>query len=72
MNEPDHYSIQIKGFLNTDWENHFDGLTITRTDDGNSCLHGPISDQAALHGVFKKMHNLGITIISVNPTNQGE
>ena len=72
MNELNHYCIKIKGFLNEDWTDWFDGLAITLTEDGNTCISGPITDQAALHGVLKKIRNLGMTIVSVNPLNNGE
>ena len=71
-NEHTHYHIKIKGHLDTRWQGWFDGLTITMTNDGNTMLSGGIIDQAALHGVFKKIRNLGLTIISVNPQVTGE
>lgn len=66
-NKQSNYHIKIKGQLDTRWQDWFDGLTITLTDDGNTILCGEVKDQAALHGVFKKVSNLGLTIISVNP-----
>jgi hypothetical protein len=47
-------------------------LTITPTDNGNTLLSGVIVDQAGLHGVFKKIRNLGLTIVSVNPLRKGD
>lgn len=70
--EQSNYHIKIKGHLDTRWQDWFDGLTITLTDDGNTLLCGEVQDQAALHGVFKKVSNLGLTIISVNPETKGE
>ncbi len=64
---PTVYQIRLKGHLDHQWTDWFEGLTITLTDDGNTNLSGDIKDQAALHGVFKKISNLGLTIISVNP-----
>ena len=61
------YHIKIKGHLAPCWQDWFDGLCITPTDDGHTMISGAIVDQAALHGVFKKINNLGLTIISVNP-----
>jgi hypothetical protein len=69
---PTVYQIRIKGPLDHQWTDWFEGLTITLTDDGNTILSGDIKDQAALHGVFKKISNLGLTIISVNPQAKGE
>ena len=71
-NKQSNYHIKIKGHLDTRWQDWFDGLTITLTDDGNTLLCGEVQDQAALHGVFKKVSNLGLTIISVNPETKGE
>ena len=54
-NKQSNYHIKIKGHLDTRWQDWFDGLTITLTDDGNTLLCGEVKDQAALHGVFKKL-----------------
>mgnify|MGYP001813750598 FL=1 len=74
--DPSHpivYQIRIKGHLGRQWTEWFDGLTITPTDDGNTLLSGGVIDQAALHGVFKKIRNLGLAIMSVNPqAKEGE
>ncbi|MCP5098279.1 MAG: hypothetical protein GY943_22245 [Chloroflexi bacterium] len=67
MNEHTKYHIKIKGHLDARWQDWFDGLTITLTDYNNTILSGALVDQAALHGVFKKIRNLGLTLISVNP-----
>ena len=72
MNEHTHYHIKIKGHLDARWQDWFDGLTITLTDDGDTILSGSIIDQSALHGVFKKINNLGLTLISVNLQANGE
>jgi hypothetical protein len=71
-NEDTRYRIKIKGQLDPGWQDWFDGLTITPTDSGNTLLSGVIVDQAALHGVFKKIRNLGLTIISVKPLRKGD
>lgn len=66
------YEIKIKGHVDSQWQDWFDGLAIILTDDGNTILRGPLTDQAALHGVLKKINNLGLTLISVNPKSQSE
>jgi len=71
-NEHIRYHIKIKDHLDTRWQDWFDGLTITLTDDGDTILSGVIVDQAALHGILKKIRNLGLTIISINPEAKGE
>ncbi|MCP5097752.1 MAG: hypothetical protein GY943_19570 [Chloroflexi bacterium] len=71
-NKQSGYYIKIKGHLDARWQDWFDGLTITLTDDGNTILSGNIVDQAALHGVLKKISNLGLILISVNPQSNKE
>ena len=61
------YHIKIEGHLDGRWQTWFEDFTITHTTDGHTILSGTIRDQAALHGVFKKINNLGLTLISVNP-----
>lgn len=63
----DAYAITIRGHLEHHWQEWFEGLTITLTEDGNTILSGPVQDQAALHGIFNKIYNLGLKLISVNP-----
>jgi hypothetical protein len=64
--QPMVYQIRIKGHLDlrrTDW---FEGLTITLEEEGNTLLIGPVIDQAALHGLLKKVRDLGMPLLSVN------
>ncbi len=65
------YQIRIKGHLGSQWTDWFDGLTITLADDGDTLLTGPVVDQAALHGLLKKVRDLGLPLISVNPVGAG-
>jgi len=64
-NEPELYEIRIKGHLDDRWTNWFGGLTITLEDNGDTLLTGPVIDQAALHGLLKKVRDLGTPLISV-------
>jgi hypothetical protein len=65
-NQPIVYQIRIKGHLGQQWINWFEGLTITREEDGNTLLQGLVIDQAALHGILKKVRDLGMPLLSVN------
>ena len=76
MNDPPtsnapYYEIRLKGHLETRWEQWFDGLTITLEENGNTLLSGPLADQAALHGILKKVRDLGLTLLSVNSVEPG-
>lgn len=63
---PKIFQIKIKGHLGQQWAGRFDGLTITLEEDGNTVLSGPIVDQSALHGILKKIRDLGMPLLSVN------
>ena len=65
------YQIKIKGHLDHEWTNWFEGLTITLEEDGDTLLTGPVIDQAALHGLLKKVRDLGMPLISVNRVEPG-
>jgi hypothetical protein len=62
---PARYEIRLKGHLDARWAARFEGLTITRDDNGTTRLTGPIVDQAALHGVLKRVRDLGTPLLSV-------
>jgi hypothetical protein len=64
--QPMVYKIRIKGHLGAQWTDWFEGLTITIEDNGETLLTGPIVDQAALHGLLKKVRDLGMPLLSVN------
>jgi hypothetical protein len=65
------YEIRLKGHLNDRWAGWFEGLTITLEEDGNTLLTGPVVDQAALHGLLKKVRDLGMPLVSVSPLEPG-
>ena len=66
------YQIKIKGHLDRQWAHWFDGLTITLEEDGNTLLAGPVADQAALHGLLKKVRDLGMPLVSVSQVQFNE
>ena len=70
--EPGLYAIRIKGHLDDRWADWFEGLTITLEDNGDTLLTGPVVDQAALHGLLRKVRDLGIPLLSINRVEPGQ
>ncbi len=66
------YQIRITGHLGREWTDWFDGLAITLEANGDTLLTGPVVDQAALHGVLKKVRDLGMPLVSVTRVRPGE
>jgi hypothetical protein len=58
------YQIRIKGHLDRRWTDWFEGMTITLEENGDTLLTGPVVDQAALHGLLRKVRDLGMPLIS--------
>jgi hypothetical protein len=63
--QPMVYQIRIKGHLGRQWTDWFEGLAITLEDNGETLLTGAVVDQAALHGVLKKVRDLAMPLLSV-------
>jgi hypothetical protein len=66
------YQIRIKGHLGHQWTDWFEGLTITLEENGETLLTGPVVDQAALHGLLRKVRDLGMPLLSVNRVEPGQ
>lgn len=60
------YEIRLQGQLDQQWSDWFAGFTLAIQSDGTTTLTGPITDQAALHGLLRRVGDLGVTLISVN------
>jgi hypothetical protein len=63
--EPGRYEIRLKGHLDARWTDWFEGLSFTHESDGTTILSGPVVDQAALHGLLRKVRDLGLPLVSV-------
>ena len=63
---PEIYEIRLKGHLDARWADRFGAMTIVLADNGETHLIGPVIDQAVLHGLLKKVRDLGLPLISIN------
>ena len=70
--QPTVYQIRIRGHLSPQWAAWFEGLTITLEEDGNTLLTGIVIDQAALHGLLKKVRDLTMPLLLVNHVNPSQ
>ena len=70
--QPEVYQIRLKGHLGSQWTDWFEGLTITLEEDGDTLLTGQVVDQAPLHGLLKKVRDLGMPLVSVCPVEPGQ
>ena len=72
LDEPGLYEIRVRGHLDDGWAAWFGGLTIAREDNGNTLLTGAVVDQAALHGLLRKVRDLGLPLLSVSRVEPGQ
>jgi hypothetical protein len=70
--QPMVYQIRIKGHLGREWTDWFGGLAITLEDNGETLLTGSVVDQAALHGLLKKVRDVAMPLISVVCVKAGQ
>ncbi len=70
--QPAIYKIRIKSHLDSQWTDWFEGLTITLEENGETLITGPVIDQAALHGLLKKIRDLGLPLVSVCPVKSND
>jgi len=64
------YVIRVKGHLAPRWADWFEGMTLTPSSDGTTLIHGPVTDQPALHGLLRKLRDLGLPLVSVTPAER--
>jgi hypothetical protein len=64
-----HYRIRVNGHLDARWAACFDPLSLTNESDGTTTIHGPIVDQAALHGVLQRLRDVAVPLLSVTQMN---
>ena len=69
--QPVIYQIRLKGHLGRRWKDWFGDATITLEDNGETLITCPVVDQAALHGVLKKVRDLGMPLLSVYRIDPG-
>jgi hypothetical protein len=69
---PTKYILRIKNHLDSHWEEWFDGMALTKMDNGETLLSGDVVDQSALHGLLEKIRNLNLTLISVQKVDGEE
>ncbi len=70
--QPGSYEIRIKGHLDNRWAARFEGMTLTLEDNGDTVLTGQVVDQAALHGLLRKVRDLGMPLLSVIGIKPGQ
>ena len=64
---PRRYEIRLDGHLDARWAAWFDALALSNESDGTTLVQVAIVDQTALHGVLRKLRDLGMALVSVNP-----
>ena len=65
QHDPGRYEIRVQGRLESRWAAWFDEMTLTPADDGTTTIHGPVVDQAALHGLLRRLRDGGLPLVSV-------
>jgi uncharacterized membrane protein len=59
------YKFQVQGELSPRWTGWFEGMQIIPQPDGTTLLIGEVADQAALHGILKKIRDIGLELLLV-------
>jgi hypothetical protein len=61
------YQVRVKGHLDDRWADCREGLSVTREESGDTVLTVPVVDQAALHALLRKLRDVGLPLVSINP-----
>jgi hypothetical protein len=69
---PGRYEIRVKGHLAPRWAASFDGMQLAAQDDGTTVIRGTVADQAALHGLLRRLSDIGLPLVSVVPAPNDE
>jgi hypothetical protein len=64
--------IRVRGRIDEQWSDWFEGLTITHSDEDEAILRGPVPDQAALYGLLAKLRDVGLPLLSVKQVEDEE
>ena len=72
QSSPLQYDIRVKGHLDPRWAAWFSGMSLTNESDGTTVIHGPVVDQAALHGLLQNLRDIGVPLVSVTQGNRDE
>ena len=70
--QPELYEIRFKGHLSSSRAQMFEGLEMTQGPEGETVLTGPVTDQAALHGILNRIRDLGTPLLSVKRLTEAE
>jgi hypothetical protein len=62
---PARYEIRVKGVLESRWSAWFEGLQLSSDEPGQTTIAGPVTDQAALHGLLARVRDLALPLNSV-------
>jgi hypothetical protein len=60
------YEIRVEGALDESWSTWFDNLQIVANERGETVIVGAVADQAALHGLLRRIRDLGLTLLDVH------
>jgi hypothetical protein len=71
-NDVTEYEIRVMGRLGSRWAEWFDGMTLTPGEDGTSLISGVVADQSALHGLLRRLSDLGVPLVSVTRTRPND